>query len=91
LTNPDSSPKIIRKRRVLEILAAAHQLPPGRTPEEIDRDLQEERNSWDSEDEYPDWTSEELMQLAMQGDVFDFLQDEPDLYTFEDGEPIQWE
>jgi hypothetical protein len=30
------------------------------------------------------------MQLAMQGGAFDFLHDEPDLYTLEDGEPIEW-
>lgn len=35
-------------RRALEILAAAHKLAPGRSVEEIDRDLQAERDSWDS-------------------------------------------
>jgi hypothetical protein len=62
---------------------------PQRTAEDIDRQIREERDSWDN-DEYPDWTSEELMQLAMQGGAFDFLHDEPDIYTLEDGEPIQW-
>jgi hypothetical protein len=35
------------KRGILDILAEAHKLPPYRTPEEIDRYLQEERDSWD--------------------------------------------
>ena len=30
----------------------------------------------------------ELMQLAQTGNSFDFLRDEPDLYTIEDGEPL---
>ena len=28
------------------------------------------------------------MQLAQSGGCFDFLHDEPDIYTIEDGEPI---
>jgi hypothetical protein len=36
------------KRRALEILAAAHKLGSFRSIEEIDRDLQAERDSWDS-------------------------------------------
>jgi hypothetical protein len=39
---------------------------PQRTAEGIDRQIREERDSWDN-DEYPDWTTEELMQLSMQG------------------------
>jgi hypothetical protein len=35
------------KRRALEILDAAHKLGPFRTPEEVDRYIQEERDSWD--------------------------------------------
>lgn len=30
----------------------------------------------------------ELMQLADQGGAFDFWHDEPEIYTLEDGEPI---
>jgi hypothetical protein len=30
----------------------------------------------------------EIMTLALQGSSFDFLQDEPNLYSVEDGEPI---
>ena len=31
----------------------------------------------------------ELMQLAQTGGAFNFLQDEPDIYTLADGETIQ--
>lgn len=30
----------------------------------------------------------ELMEIAQNGGSFDFLDEEPDLYTLEDGEPI---
>jgi hypothetical protein len=33
-------------------------------------------------------TTQDLMELSRQGGAFDFLYDEPDLYTLEDGEPI---
>lgn len=33
-------------------------------------------------------TSNELIQLAEQGDSFNFLNDEPDLYSVVDGEPV---
>ncbi|MGL5058891.1 MAG: hypothetical protein ACRC62_02830 [Microcoleus sp.] len=35
---------------------------------------------------YP--STQELVQLAQIGGCFDFLCDEPDIYTIEDGEPI---
>jgi hypothetical protein len=35
---------------------------------------------------YP--STQELMQLSQSGGCFDFLYDEPDIYTLEDGEPI---
>jgi hypothetical protein len=38
----------------------------------------------------PEPSTPELMHLAEQGGAFDFLHDEPDLYSLEDGEPIQW-
>jgi hypothetical protein len=38
----------------------------------------------------PEPSTQELMHLADRGGAFDFLHDEPDLYTIEDGEPIQW-
>ncbi len=37
---------------------------------------------------YP--SAKELENLARTGGAFDFLDDEPDIYTLEDGEPIQW-
>jgi hypothetical protein len=43
---PNGTSDPIHKRSVLDILAEADQLPAYRTPEEIDRDIQEERNSW---------------------------------------------
>jgi hypothetical protein len=36
-----------KKRSALDIIADAQKIPPYRTPEEIDQDLQEERNSWE--------------------------------------------
>jgi hypothetical protein len=40
--------------------------------------------------EYPEVTTEELMLLSEKGGSFDFWHNEPELYTFEDGEPVQW-
>jgi hypothetical protein len=37
---------------------------------------------------YP--SAKELENLAQTGRAFNFLEDEPDIYTLEDGEPIQW-
>jgi uncharacterized protein (DUF433 family) len=39
----------------------------------------------------PEPSIQELMHLADKGGAFAFLHDEPEIYTFEDGEPIQWE
>jgi len=36
----------------------------------------------------PHPTPQELAQLVQVGGSFEFLQDEPDLYTLEDGEPL---
>ncbi|MEM9904151.1 MAG: hypothetical protein AAF921_03915 [Cyanobacteria bacterium P01_D01_bin.44] len=36
---------------------------------------------------YP--TTLDLVTLALQGSSFDFLEEEPDLYSLEDGEPIR--
>jgi hypothetical protein len=33
-------------------------------------------------------SSQELMQLAQSSGAFNFLYDEPDIYTLEDGEPV---
>ncbi len=35
---------------------------------------------------YP--STSDIMTLALQGGSFDFLHDEPDLYSLDDGEPI---
>ncbi|MEA5535849.1 hypothetical protein [Crocosphaera sp. XPORK-15E] len=37
---------------------------------------------------YP--SAKEIENLVQIGGAFDFLYDEPDIYTIEDGEPIQW-
>jgi hypothetical protein len=37
---------------------------------------------------YP--SPQELVHLTEQGHVFEFLKDEPDLYTLDDGEPVEW-
>jgi hypothetical protein len=51
-----------------------------------ERDLLEQRLAA----ELPELTTQDLMVLADRGGSFDFWHDEPDIYTFEDGEPIQW-
>lgn len=49
-----------------------------------ERSLLEEKLFFDSS--HP--SSRDLMQLAQIGGSFNFLYDEPDLYTLQDGEPI---
>lgn len=51
---------------------------------------QEERNLLEKELFFDDSAPSalELMQLAQVGGAFDFLYDEPDIYTLEDGEPV---
>ena len=49
-----------------------------------ERSLLEEKLFFDSSSP----SSRDLMRLAQQGGAFDFLHDEPDLYTLKDGEPI---
>ncbi len=41
-----------------------------------------------SDQTYP--TTKELTTLALQSGSFDFLAQEPDLYSLKDGEPILW-
>jgi hypothetical protein len=36
----------------------------------------------------PEPSTQELMHLASKGGAFDFLHNEPDVYTIEDGEPV---
>ena len=43
-----------------------------------------------AEEDSGEFSTEELMELSAKGGAFDFWHDEPELYTFEDGEPIQW-
>ena len=49
-----------------------------------ERAFLESKLFWDVS--YP--STVELMDLAQSGGAFDFLDNEPDLYTLEDGEPI---
>jgi hypothetical protein len=53
----------------------------------------EERALFDTKlyGEVPYPSNLELAYLSEQGKAFDFLKDEPDLYTLADGEPIKWE
>jgi hypothetical protein len=46
--------------------------------------LLEEKLFWDTSEP----STEELMQLAQQGGAFNFLHDEPDIYSLADGEAI---
>lgn len=48
------------------------------------RALLESKLFWDGSDS----TTPEIMKLAQSGGAFDFLKDEPDLYSLEDGEPV---
>ncbi|AFY89708.1 MAG: hypothetical protein CLLPBCKN_005227 [Chroococcidiopsis cubana SAG 39.79] len=52
------------------------------SPEE--RKLLETKLFWDTSEP----TTDEIMKLAHSGGAFEFLADEPDLYSLEDGEPI---
>lgn len=51
---------------------------------------QEERSALEEklffDTDYP--SDADLVNLALQADSFDFLEEEPDLYTTQDGEPI---
>ncbi|MEM9119000.1 MAG: hypothetical protein AAGD09_14120 [Cyanobacteria bacterium P01_F01_bin.56] len=38
----------------------------------------------------PEPSTTEMMHLAEQGGSFDFWQTEPELYTVDDGEPVEW-
>jgi hypothetical protein len=51
--------------------------------EEIDEQSGSDNDSFSEE-----VSNRDLMNLAMAGGSFDFLYDEPDLYTLEDGEPV---
>lgn len=49
-----------------------------------ERVLLESKLFWDTSDP----PTSEIMHLAQNGGAFDFLEDEPDLYTLEDGKPV---
>lgn len=49
-----------------------------------ERSLLEEKLFFDASDP----STRDIMVLAQRGGSFDFLNDEPDLYTLEDGEPV---
>lgn len=49
-----------------------------------ERSALEEKLFFDTD--YP--SDADLVNLALQTDSFDFLEEEPDLYTIQDGEPI---
>jgi hypothetical protein len=53
----------------------------------------EERSLFDNQiyGEIPYPSTLELAHLSDRSNAFDFLKDEPDLYTLEDGEPIEWD
>jgi hypothetical protein len=51
--------------------------------EEIDEQSGSDNDSFSDE-----ISTRDLMNLAMVGGSFDFLYDEPDIYTLEDGEPV---
>ncbi len=65
---------------VESIIQLIHSLPRA------ERELLEQRLLG----ELPELTTQELMYLVEKGGSFDFWHDEPDIYTIEDGEPIQW-
>jgi hypothetical protein len=41
-------------------------------------------------EDLPELTTQDLMRLSEQGGSFDFWHDEPEIYSFEEGEPTQW-
>lgn len=80
--NPEVAETSINMQMIESIVQLVRSLP------QAERNILNQRLI--EEEEMPDLTTAELMQLAEKGGAFDFLHDEPDLYTIEDGEPIQW-
>ncbi len=56
----------------------------GRSLSEDDRQMFEERLFFNNEAV----STQDIMNLAQKGGSFDFLNEEPDIYTLEDGEAI---
>jgi hypothetical protein len=78
--NTETINNSVNTQMVESILQLIHSLPRA------ERTLLEQRLF----EEFPELTTDELMQLSEKGSSFDFWQNEPEIYTFEDGEPIQW-
>jgi hypothetical protein len=81
------NPEITETKANLQLVESIVQLV--RSLPIADRQMLEQRLAVELT-EYPEITTQEIMQIAQNGGAFDFLHDEPDLYTLEDGEPIQW-
>jgi hypothetical protein len=78
--NSETISNSVNTQMVESILQLIHSLPHA------ERNLLEQRLFA----ELPELTTEELMQLSEKGGSFDFWHNEPEIYTFEDGEPVQW-
>lgn len=78
--NSNAIQNSVNTQMVESIIQLIHSLPRA------ERELLEQRLA----EELPEFTTQDLMYLADKGGSFDFWHDEPDIYTFEDGEPIQW-
>jgi hypothetical protein len=78
--NSEAIDKVVNVQMVESILQLIRSLPRA------ERNLLEQRLL----EELPDFTTDELMQLSERGGAFDFWHHEPEIYTLEDGEPIQW-
>jgi Tfp pilus assembly pilus retraction ATPase PilT len=78
--NSNAIQNSVNTQMVESIIQLIHSLPRA------ERELLEQRLA----EELPELTTQDLMYLADKGGSFNFWHDEPDIYTFEDGEPIQW-
>lgn len=77
----DSSPSTLNTQLVESLLQVIYALPAREQALLLDKLLSE----------IPIPSTVEMMHLAEQGGAFDFWQQEPDLYTLEDGEAIAWQ
>ena len=77
--NPETVDANIDMQHIEALIQAIRSLPP-RAQAILEQKLFD----------HPEPSTLELMHLAESGGAFDFLHDEPDIYTLEDGEPIQW-
>ena len=79
------NPEIVETNVNLQMVESIFQLI--RSLPKTERTILEQRLAEEDLDEF---STEELMELSTKGGAFDFWHDEPELYTFEDGEPIEW-